>query len=256
MMKLSALLTACAVLTAGAAWSSAQADWMLLDDFDAYGVGESIRGKGLERAWRTQGWAPANAAEVRRHPSEPGMALAFGPRRMAIYDHRPTFHVPEFGMGTLHMRLFLPERGATDNQAFYLILKTREQADADLTRPDNGVLLLQFQYRSEGRGYRLVLEGPDSSPTNVLLPADTWSHVWVLLDHGNQSYRVYLGQDARSIQLVTNHRYRDGVVPFKNRSTAPIELIYLRNQSLGAEVLLDDLAYLRDEQNPQIPRLR
>lgn len=256
MMKLYPWFKVSVLAMAGAVWSPAQSEWVLLDDFEGYGAGESIRGKGMERAWRTQGWAPAGAAEIRRNPAGDGMVLGFGPRKMAVYEHLPTFYVPEFGMGTLHFRLFPPAQGATDNQAFYLILKTRAQADADLTRPNNGVLLLQFQYRQDGHGYRLMLEGPGSSPTNVLLPADEWSHIWVLLDHGNQAYRVYLGQDARSIQLVTNHRYPDGVVPYKNRTGAPIELIYLRNQSIGAEVLVDDLAYLRDEQHAQIPRLR
>lgn len=232
----------------------ARPEWRLLENFESYRAGDILRGQGKDQDWRIRGWAANHAGQVATHQT--GQALRLDARQIAFYDNPNLFAVEKAAKGTLHLRLRLPSGEIENDQAFYLILKTREQAETDLTRPNNGALTVQFRYVKTSNDYRVLIEGPAPSPTDIRVPADVWSHVLVLVDHTQQSYRLQLGLDAKDLTPVTNHRYGDGVVPFQNKSPEALELIYLRNHSINGPVLVDDLHFTPAEQSLTLPPLR
>jgi|GEM_PF-4065989 len=242
-------------LLLAAACLQAQPQWRLLENFESYRSGEALRGQGNDQEWRIRGWAAEHAGQVAAH--ENGKALSLLARQIAFYDNPNSFAVEKAAKGTLHLRLRLPSAENIENgQAFFLILKTRDQADSDLTRPNNGVLTVQFRYAKASHDYRVHVEGPGPSPTEIRVPAEVWCHVLLLVDHTTQSYRLQLGLDAKDLRPITNHRYRDGVIPFQNTTPHPVEIIYLRNHSINGPVLVDDLHFSPSEQSLALPPLR
>jgi hypothetical protein len=225
-----------------------------LDDFSNYPLGEIIAGKGDRGAWRLRGLNLANSAQI--VAVDDAHVLGFQTRQLAIFDKPAAFSIPADATGTVSFRIRLPapQTGPKNDQSFFFIVKTREQADSDLTNPINGFFLLQFSYLEAERAYRLRLEGPGPSPTPALITPGQWHDVAVQINLPQASYQVWVTPPGGSPALVVNHLYRDGVVPFKNRGAGPAELIYLRNHNLPGQVELDALRFIPSAAGSLRPR--
>lgn len=224
--------------------ATARADgWRELDDFSNYPLGEIILGKGDRGAWRAKGLNRANAGEIVASGEE--HVLGLRTRSFAIFDAPHLFSLSEAEGGRVSFRVKMPAVEAKQDDAFFFILKTREQTNEGLTRPDNGLILLQISYDAPQKAYRLRLEGPGPSPTQVLVTPGAWYVVDVKMNMAKARYEVWLTPPGGTSTLVTNHLYRDGAVPFKNRGAGAAEMIYLRNQSLPGRVEIAGLRFLR-----------
>jgi hypothetical protein len=215
-----------------------------LDDFSNYPLGEIIAGKGEGGAWRLRGLNIALAGQI--VAVNGSHVLGLQTRQHAIFEKPAAFSIPTDATGTVSFRLRLPgpRSNPEHDQAFFFILKTSEQASADLTSPTNGLLLLHVSYLAEERAYRLRLEGPSPSPTQVLVTPDQWHDLAVQINMAQANYQVWVTPPGGSPALVVNHLYRDGVVPFKNHGNGPAEVIYLRNHNLSAHVEIDALRFI------------
>ncbi len=225
-----------------------------LDDFSNYTLGEIIAGKGERGAWRLRGLNLAHSAQI--VAVDGTHVLGFQARQLAIFDKPTAFSIPADGIGTVSFRIRLPgpQAGPKHDQAFFFIVKTREQADSDLTSPVNGLFILQFAYLEAERSYRLRLEGPGPSPTPALITPGQWHDVAVQVNMPLAAFQVWVTPPGGSTALVINHLYRDGVVPFKNRGAGAAELIYLRNQNLPATVEIDALRFIPSAAGSLPPR--
>lgn len=240
--RLLAVLCALTAATLGSGQTLATSG-RVLDDFSNYPLGEIIAGKGDRGSWRLRGLNLALSGQI--VAVDGAHVLGFQTRQHAIFDKPAAFSIPAEATGTVSFRLRLPGAQANPkhDQGFFFIVKTREQAENDLTSPVNGLLLLHISYVEAERAYRLRLEGPSPSPTPVLVTPGHWHDIAVQIDLARAAYQVWVTPPGGSPALVVNHLYRDGIVPFKNRGNGPAEVIYLRNHNLPAQVELHALRF-------------